>query len=86
MAYELVYTKRAVKDIRRLDHKVKKRLKKALERFRESPFEGSVQKLSDPEFGTYRFRIGDYRVIFDVDGNKLIILRVGHRKDIYRGI
>ena len=86
MAYELVYTKRAVKDIRRLDPKVKERLQKTLEKFREAPFEESVQKLSNPEFGTYRLRIGDYRVIFDVDGNKLIILRLGHRKDIYRGI
>ena len=86
MAYELVYTKRAVKDIRRLDHKVKERLKKVLEKFKEAPFEESVKKLSHPELGTYRLRIGDYRVIFDVDGDNLIILRLGHRKDIYRGI
>lgn len=67
MAYELVYTKHAVKDIRRLDHKVKERLKKALEKFKKAPFEESVKKLSHPELGTYRLRIGDYRVIFDVD-------------------
>jgi mRNA interferase RelE/StbE len=40
--------------------------------------------LTDPEIGTYRFRIGDYRVIFDLEGNDVIVLRVRHRKEIYR--
>ncbi|MBU7028007.1 MAG: type II toxin-antitoxin system RelE/ParE family toxin [Theionarchaea archaeon] len=33
---------------------------------------------------SYRFRIGDCRVIFDIDGKTLVILRIGHRKRIYR--
>jgi mRNA interferase RelE/StbE len=36
------------------------------------------------DLGSYRFRIGDYRVIFDVEGANLIVLRVGHRREIYR--
>jgi len=43
-----------------------------------------AQKLSDPRLGTYRFRVGEYRVIFDVEGSDIVILRVGHRKEIYR--
>jgi len=42
-----------------------------------------ADKLNDYEFGEWRFRIGDYRVIFDVDMDKIIILKIGHRKDIY---
>jgi len=38
----------------------------------------------DPALGTYRFRIGDYRVIFDIEGKDIVALRVGHRRDIYR--
>jgi mRNA interferase RelE/StbE len=34
--------------------------------------------------GAYRFRIGDYRVVFDLEGDEIVILRVGHRRDIYR--
>jgi len=34
--------------------------------------------------GQYRFRIGDYRVVFDIEGDTLFVLDVGHRKDIYR--
>ncbi len=40
--------------------------------------------MTSSELGTYRFRMGDYRVIFDVDDNKIVVLRVGQRRDIYR--
>jgi len=43
-----------------------------------------ASKLTDPALGTYRFRIGDYRVIFDIEEKEIVVLRVGHRKDIYR--
>jgi len=43
-----------------------------------------AEKLNDYGFGEWRFRIGNYRVVFDVDGDKIIILKVGHRKDIYK--
>lgn len=34
--------------------------------------------------GEWRFRIVDYRVFFDVVKNNIIVLKVGHRKDVYR--
>ncbi|WP_456486560.1 type II toxin-antitoxin system RelE family toxin [Candidatus Alkanophaga liquidiphilum] len=37
-----------------------------------------------PKIGTYRFRIGDYRIIFDIDDDNMVILRIGHRKSIYK--
>lgn len=40
--------------------------------------------LTNPIIGTYRFRIGDYRIVFDLDENIIMIVDVGHRKDIYR--
>jgi mRNA interferase RelE/StbE len=36
------------------------------------------------KIGAYRFRIGDYRVVFDIDDNNVVILRIGHRKSIYK--
>lgn len=85
MTYQLIYTKRAVRDIRGLDETVRQRLKTALERYRDDPL-SFARKLTNPEQGTYRFKIGDYRVIFDMDQDKIVILRAGHRKDIYRKI
>ena len=41
---------------------------------------------ADPKIGTYRFRMGNYRVIFDIEGKDIVILRVGHRREIYKRI
>lgn len=43
-----------------------------------------AEKLSDFELGDFRFRIGDYRVIFDVSGTVITIINLGHRREIYR--
>lgn len=83
MAYRLVYTERAARDIRKLDVVARKRLKKALEKLREKPIECST-KLINPKVGDYRYRVADHRVIFDLIGRDIVILRVGHRRDIYR--
>ncbi len=83
MKHNLVYTHRAFKDIREFEENVKKRIGKALERYSENPLQ-FASRLIDSKLGMYRFRIGDYRVIFDIEDEKIIVLRVGHRKDIYR--
>lgn len=83
MKYELIYTQRAERDIKKLDFKIKDRIGKTLLRFKEEPLR-FAEKLSDPILGEFRFRIGDYRVIFDIYGNEIIILRVGHRREIYK--
>ena len=83
MKYRLVYTHRAERDIKRLESDTKDRIGKALIRFSEEPLK-FAEKLSDSILGEYRFRIGDYRVIFDIKGNEIVILRVGHRQEIYK--
>ena len=83
MKYTLIYTQRAERDIARLDSKTKERIGKTLLRYQEEPLR-YAEKLSDPILGGYRFRIGDYRVIFDIEGNEIVVLRVGHRREIYR--
>jgi len=44
------------------------------------------ETLTLPKLGSYLFRIGDYRVIFDIEEKKIIIPRVGHRSKIYKSI
>ena len=83
MSYRLVYTHRALKDIQKLEPQVKTRLGKALLRSEADPL-GHAKPLTNAEFGTYRFRVGDYRVIFDISGEDIVVLRVGHRRHIYR--
>lgn len=83
MKYNLLYTRRAEKDIKKLDPFTKNHVGKSLLKLQNNPSLYS-EKLINPEIGTYRFRIGDYRVIFDIEGKDIVILRVGHRKDIYK--
>ena len=85
MKFKLVYTKRAVKDIGKLDKQIYKRIKESLERYSQDPF-AHADFLNDSRIGSYRFRIGNYRVIFDIKEDQIIILRVGHRGRIYRNI
>lgn len=43
-----------------------------------------AEHLNNFILGEYRFRIGDYRVAFDVENNIAKILKIGHRKDVYK--
>lgn len=81
--YVLIYTGRAVKDIKKIDALAKKRLAKFFKKFMARPF-SYLEKLSDDKLGQYKIRVGNYRIIVDIDKDKMIVLRVGHRKDIYR--
>jgi mRNA interferase RelE/StbE len=81
--YKVVLTKKALKDLEKIDATVKTRIGNKLKNLMSDPLSDS-KKLSNTVIGTYRFRIGDYRVIFDIEDDKVIILRIGHRKDIYK--
>lgn len=86
--YRLFYTETADRDIARLEPQVAARiLKKVLFYSRQRNPLGFAKRLINAEIGKYRFRVGDYRVVFDIDSKGeiriLLILRVKHRKDIY---
>ena len=83
MTYRLIYTRRAVRDIERLDPKTEDRIGRTLLRYEKDPMR-HAEKLIQSDLGSYRFRIGDYRVVFDLEGEEIVVLRVGHRKDIYK--
>lgn len=83
MKYRLVYTHRAIKDIDALDTTVRQRIGKSLQRYEQNPLP-HAEPLKQSDLGSYRFRIGDYRVVFDLEGEEIVILRVGHRRDIYK--
>ena len=63
MTYRLVYTRRAVRDIEGLDPKIKDRIGRTLLRYEKDPLK-HAEKLTHSDLGSYRFRIGDYRIVF----------------------
>ena len=81
MTYNIDLTKRADKDLRKLPVQVQKRIAKGL-RLLQNDLQGDVKKLTNftPE---YRLRIGNYRVLFEIEDNELVIQRILHRKDAY---
>jgi len=88
MKYQLFLTKKAKEDFLVLEKYIQKRIADKLRFFITSsdPLK-YAKKLKDFRLGTYRFRVGDYRIIFDLDKdgeiNILMILRVKHRKEVY---
>lgn len=83
--YQLLYKKPAAKDIQKLPKQVQKRLKIKLEWFisQEDPLQFATS-LTKPADAQYRFRVGVYRVLFDVEGNSVVVLHVQHRREVYR--
>lgn len=83
--YTLVYKKPAVKDIQKLPPHIKKRLKTKLEWFigQTNPLD-FAEPLTKPADAQYRFRVGVYRILFDVENSNIVILHVQHRSVVYR--
>ncbi len=81
--FKVVITNRAISDLEKIDKKNQDIIILKIKEYSSNPFKYSA-KLSDPRIGEYRFRIGKYRIVFDIDGNNLIVLRIGHRKNIYK--
>lgn len=72
-------------ELSKLPRKVQIQIKQKLELYMSAPEPLKfAEHLTDFELGEYRFRIGDYRVAFDVENDTAKILKVGHRKDIYK--
>ena len=82
---EIIFSERARKDWNRLERSVQNQLQKKMEFYLRSgqPLK-FAERLPDPSLGEYRFRIGDYRIVFDCEGTAIFVLRVGHRKEIYK--
>ncbi|MDO8628158.1 MAG: type II toxin-antitoxin system RelE/ParE family toxin [Nanoarchaeota archaeon] len=81
--YELVYAPTALKTLEKLDNTTKERILIALERLRIRPTSCDIKNLVG--MGGYRFRVGNYRIIFDMDNSqlKILVLKIGHRKNVY---
>ena len=85
MPYQIDIAKSAARDFKRLDGTVKRRVQVAIDALKENPRPPGVKKLEDSD-DLWRIRVGDYRIIYSVVDDKLLVLvvRVRHRKDAYR--
>ena len=87
--YRVDFTKSASKELKRLPDHIQRRIRTALLALAADPFSEilKMKKIKGQE-SVYRIRLGDYRVVYDVQSALLLVLviRVGHRSDVYRGV
>jgi mRNA interferase RelE/StbE len=84
-SYDIRWKKSAEKDLLGIDYKQIPRIIKSIESLAKNPLSRQYRKLQGTD-NFYRIRVGDYRVIYQVDkdDNILTIFYVRHRKDVYR--
>ena len=70
-------------ELRGIDRENAMRILTALTHYGQSGV-GDIKALSGEWSGCFRLRVGDFRVIFQIDPEAIVIVRVRHRSDIYR--
>jgi mRNA interferase RelE/StbE len=73
----------AAEQIERLPKAVHDRMLAIVERLEYWPTVSGVKRLSGNLAGWYRIRTGDYRIRFRIQSNKIIVDKIGHRKEFY---
>lgn len=83
--YRVEVTKSASKELRAIDKQWIPKIVAAIESLEAEPRPVGYKKLVGTQH-TYRIRVGDYRIIYDIQDDVLVVLviRIRHRKDVYR--
>ena len=83
--FEGRYTRQFLADLTKLGAAVQERILVAIEtKLLTDPFQHARKLVNEKGPGLWRFRVGDYRIRFDIEGPRLIFYRVRHRREIYR--
>ncbi|MFB3887155.1 MAG: type II toxin-antitoxin system RelE/ParE family toxin [Thermodesulfobacteriota bacterium] len=82
LRYDIQFKPRAVRDIERLPSRIQTQVLARIEDMSDD-LKGDVKRLTNftPE---YRLRVGDYRVLFEVEKEAIVIYRIRHRREVYR--
>ncbi|MBP9779036.1 type II toxin-antitoxin system RelE/ParE family toxin [Candidatus Gracilibacteria bacterium] len=83
--YRVIYEKRVAKDMDRIPHYEVVKIIEKIHALAHGEVGLDIKKLKGYIDNLYRLRVGDYRIVYEKRGDELIILilKVGHRKDIY---
>jgi mRNA interferase RelE/StbE len=85
VTFEIIWSASAIKDLKKIDRPIAKRIFETVTRLKEDPYHNIVKLINSPY---YRLRVGDYRVILDIEKYQLriLVIKIGHRKKIYDSI
>jgi mRNA interferase RelE/StbE len=82
LQYDVQFKPRAVRGIERLPSRIQTQVLARIEKM-SNDLKGDVKRLTNftPE---YRLRVGDYRVLFEIEKETIVIYRIRHRREVYR--
>jgi len=85
--YEVLVSETVLKQLRALKKEMRERMKKALLEMSADPFHArskvDIIRLKGPKRDYYRLRVADYRAIYTVEGNKIMVVKILHRRSAY---
>ena len=82
--FEARYSQSFLSDLQKLEASIQRRILEAIEnKLLIDPFKHGKKLVGKTDPGRWRFRVGDYRVRFDIEGRVLLLYRVRHRREIY---
>ncbi len=86
MKYKIIIAEPAIKALGKLPRKFQRQVSEKIDTLADNPRPAGTEKLQGTDF--YRVRCDDYRIVFQIKDDVLIVLvvRIGHRKDIYRDL
>jgi mRNA interferase RelE/StbE len=82
--YRIVFRKSVVQDLRPIPNRDLRKILATIESLSEEPRPSGIERLSEQD--RYRIRQGNYRIIYEINDKKVIVVvvKVGHRKEVYR--
>ena len=83
--FRILYAKSVEKDLRHISPPGLLKIKRRIESLEKFPNLPQIKQLKNHPIADYRLRVGNYRILFDVnwDDKEIYILKIGHRKDVY---
>lgn len=87
MSYQIDVAPSALRQLRKLDPQARRKIQAAIELLADEPRPPAAKMLVNAG-GAWRVRVGDYRVVYDIEDGRLVILvlAVAHRREVYRAL
>jgi mRNA interferase RelE/StbE len=82
VSYRISYSPSGANDLRGLDRTTLNRIARGIEAYALT-CRGDIQRMRGTR-GVFRLRVGDYRIIFELNDDTLLIKRIAHRREVYR--
>ncbi|EWC60374.1 RelE/StbE replicon stabilization toxin [Actinokineospora spheciospongiae] len=88
MLYEIEWTAAALRELRKLDKQASRRIALAVTALGSDPRPFGCRALTGLPSGVMRIRVGDYRVVYQVEDTRVVVtvVRVAHRREVYRDL